>query len=106
MIEDKWLCDAKFTAVSVNCDLSGVETSSNTQDFMLDSLSQVMNRKEVNEMVFQSYQHKSAQNDGFNSTLLFAVDIEHVKTLYQLFKDHGINANYVTANMPQTREIK
>lgn len=100
MIEDKWLCDAKFTAVSVNCDLSGVETSSNTQDFMLDSLSQVMNRKEVNEMVFQSYQHKSAQNDGFNSTLLFAVDIEHVKTLYQLFKDHGINANYVTANTP------
>lgn len=100
MIEDRWLCDAKFTAVSVNCDLSTVETYGSTKDFMLDSLSKVMNRKEVNEMVLQSYKHKSAQNDGFKSTLLFAVDIQHVKTLHQLFTEHGITANYVTANTP------
>lgn len=100
MIEDEWLCDAKFTAVKVDCDLSHVETSSSTHDFMLDSLSKVMNRKEVNEIVLKSYQHKSAHNKGFKSTLLFAVDIQHVESLYHLFKEHGINANYVTANTP------
>ncbi|CDF88806.1 ZYBA0S03-02344g1_1 [Zygosaccharomyces bailii CLIB 213] len=98
MINDKWLCESKFTTVKIDMDLSAVEVSSSNEDFKLDKLSKVMNTPEVNEIVLRTYLHKSAEeNSGFKSTLLFAVDISHVHALYRLFRSHGINTECVTS---------
>ncbi|QLQ80909.1 hypothetical protein HG537_0E02640 [Torulaspora globosa] len=99
MINDKWLCEGKFTTVNIDCDLSKVEISSGTKDFKLDKLSSALNTEQLNEIVINSYLHKRAQN-GFKSTLLFAVDIKHVESLYQLFCHRGVTAGYVTSNTP------
>lgn len=99
MINDKWLCEGKFTTVNIDCDLSKVELSSSTKDFKLDKLSSALNTEQLNEVVLNSYLHKRAEN-GFKSTLLFAVDIKHVESLYQLFHDRGVPAGYVTSNTP------
>ncbi|QLL33351.1 hypothetical protein HG536_0E02620 [Torulaspora globosa] len=99
MISDKWLCEGKFTTVNIDCDLSKVELSSGTKDFKLDKLSSALNTEQLNEVVLNAYLHKRAAN-GFKSTLLFAVDIKHVESLYQLFRDRGVTAGYVTSNTP------
>lgn len=93
MIDDDWLCEGKFTTVDVNVELSNVETT--REDFKLEQLSKVMNTNEINKVVLQTYLHKKKENN-LKSALLFAVDVEHVKSLHQLFVDNGINAQYVT----------
>lgn len=98
MINDNWLCEGKFTIVKVNADLNSVERTSGTDDFKLDQLSHVMNTPEINEIVLKTYLHQNErQHGGFNSTLLFAVDIRHVNALHHLFVSHGIKAECVTS---------
>lgn len=99
MINDKWLCEGKFTTVKVDVDLSSVEVTSATDDFKLDKLSKVMNTPQVNEIVLKTYMHKSAEQvGGFKSTLLFAVDINHVHSLCTLFRSRGVSAECVTSH--------
>lgn len=98
MINDSWLCEGKFTTVQIDVDLNSVEKTSGTDDFKLDQLSRVMNIPEINELILKTYLHKSKeQPSGFKSTLLFAVDIKHVKSLHNLFVSHGIEAESVTS---------
>ena len=97
MINDKWLCEGKFTTVKINADLSKVEKSSSSQDFKIDSLSRVMNVPEVNEMILMTYLQKRKEND-IKSALLFGVDIAHVMELHKIFDSHGIKSRYVTSN--------
>lgn len=98
MINDNWLCEGKFTTVKIDADLNSVERASGTDDFKLDQLSRVMNIPEINGIVLKTYLHKSKeQPGGFNSTLLFAVDIKHAKSLHHLFVSYGIEAECVTS---------
>ncbi|GAV49054.1 hypothetical protein ZYGR_0N04590 [Zygosaccharomyces rouxii] len=98
MINDNWLCEGKFTTVKIDADLNSVERASGSDDFKLDQLSRVMNIPEINGLVLKTYLHKSKeQPGGFNSTLLFAVDIKHVKALHHLFVSYGIKAECVTS---------
>lgn len=97
MINDKWLCEGKFTTVKINADLSKVEKSSSSQDFKIDSLSRVMNVPEVNEMILTTYLQKRKESD-ITSTLLFCVDIAHVMELHKIFDTYGIKSKYVTSN--------
>lgn len=98
MINDKWLCEGKFTTVKVDVDFSKVDSTS--MDFKLDSLSQVMNTKEVTNIILKSYMAKRQENN-LRSTLLFGVDVKHVKSLHEAFLKNNINTRYVTA---QTKE--
>ncbi|AMD19765.1 HCL386Wp [Eremothecium sinecaudum] len=94
MIDEKWLCEGKFTTVDVNVDLSRViETG---DDFQPASLSRAMNTDAVNKIILKTYLHKRAMHN-LKSTLLFGVDIDHVKSLCKLFQRHGIEAQYVTS---------
>ena len=93
MIDENWLCEGKFTTVDVGVDLSKVKSVNS--DFQLEGLSKVMNTKEINEIVLNTYLHKKKLHN-LKSTLLFAVDVAHCKTLFQTFQNAGINAQYVT----------
>lgn len=98
MIDDKWLCEGKFTTIDVKVDLSDVAVVG--ADFNLDRLSGVMNTEEVNRIVLQTYLQKK-RDHNLKSTLLFGCDVRHVTSLFELFQGHGINAQIVTAKTRQ-----
>ncbi|CUS23516.1 LAQU0S10e02234g1_1 [Lachancea quebecensis] len=99
MIDDKWLCEGRFTTVSVSLDLSGVAVTGS--DFNIGGLSKVVNTKEVNKVVLQTY-FKKMDEHKLKSTLLFGCDIKHIETLHALFVKHGVNAQYVTGKTRQS----
>lgn len=93
MIDDQWLCEGKFTTVGIETDLTKVKTVGS--DFQIGGLSKAINTKETNEIVLKTYLHMRSKHK-LRSTLLFGVDVAHCKSLFELFQEKGINAQYVT----------
>lgn len=94
MIEAKWLTDVLFTTVQSTADLSKVETNGARGDFNISSLSKAVNTDEVNEITVKTWFSKASDR---KSTLVFCVDIAHVEALTAKFRDHGVDARYVTS---------
>ncbi|CEP62354.1 double-stranded DNA-dependent ATPase LALA0_S05e03774g [Lachancea lanzarotensis] len=99
MIDDKWLCEGRFTTVDVRLDLAGV--SSTAGDFNIDGLSRVVNTREINNVVLHTYLQKKEEHN-LRSTLLFGCDIKHIRDLQALFQNHNINAQFVTGKTRQS----
>ncbi|KAI4867090.1 P-loop containing nucleoside triphosphate hydrolase protein [Hypoxylon rubiginosum] len=97
MIGDKWLSDVIFTTVESTADISRVKSGSNG-DFQPGELSKVVNTKQINEVTVRSWLAKAP---GRKSTLVFCVDLAHVAGLTQAFKQHGVDARFVTGNTPK-----
>lgn len=97
MIGEKWLSDVVFTTVESTADISRVKSGSNG-DFQPGELSKVVNTKHINEVTVRSWLAKAT---GRNSTLVFCVDLAHVAGLTQTFKQHGIDARFVTGDTPK-----
>lgn len=93
MVENKELCDVKFSTISVDLDLSKVRR--NMGDYVATHLSKAVNVSEINLRIALSYKELKTKL-GFKSTLIFCVDIEHCKTLCGVFQENGVNAQYVT----------
>ncbi|SCU98515.1 LAFA_0G18426g1_1 [Lachancea sp. 'fantastica'] len=99
MIDDKWLCEGRFTTVDVRLDLK--EVSSTSGDFNIDGLSRVVNTREINNVVLHTYLQKRKEHH-LKSTLLFGCDIKHIEDMQELFQKHNINAQYVTGKTRQS----
>lgn len=95
MVQNGELADAKFSCVDIDVDLTKVATKKD--DYEITSLSEAINTDKVNLLVAMSY-IKLKEKYGFNSTLMFCVDIAHCKTLCGVLQRHGINAQYVTGD--------
>jgi ATP-dependent helicase IRC3 len=93
MIEDEWLSSMTFTTVESGADLSKVKTARG--DFQTGSLSQAVNYDEANVLVVRSWLAKA---QGRKSTLVFCVDLSHVANLTAMFRQHGIDAHYITGD--------
>ncbi|KAI8140480.1 P-loop containing nucleoside triphosphate hydrolase protein [Fennellomyces sp. T-0311] len=96
MIDKEWLCPIKVTTVQTSIDLSKVGTS--YDDFQQAQLARAVNVDHRNKIVLESWK-KFAQHDRA-CTLVFAVDMKHTLTLCNLFRSHGIPADYVTSKTP------
>lgn len=96
MIEENWLSDVVFTTVEMKADLTKV-ASGVGGDFQTGALSKVINTPETNELVVKAWSTKAA---GRKSTLIFCVDLSHVTSLTTTFRQHGIDAQYVTGDTP------
>lgn len=95
MILNKHLSDAKFTTVKLeNADMSKVKSKNG--EFVMRSLSAVMNTPTNNELVLHTFRHFQ-ENHKIKSTLLFGINIEHVTDLCALFNANGIHAESVTS---------
>lgn len=102
MIEDDWLASAIFTTVRTNVDLSRVKTSG--ADFQTGSLSKAVNNDSTNAIAVRTWLEKGGCR---NSTLVFCVDLAHVASLTAMFRQHGIDAHFVTGNThPKDRREK
>ena len=97
MIGDKWLSDVVFTTVESTADLSRVRSGPNG-DFRPGELSSAVNTDQINEITVRSWFAKAT---GRKSTLIFCVDLAHVTELTQSFRNHDIDARFVTGDTPK-----
>lgn len=94
MISENWLANAVFTTVKSGANLSKVKKDS-FGDFALGSLSEAVNTETTNNITVRAWM---ANSENRKSTLVFCVDIEHARQLTAAFRDHGVDARYVTSN--------
>lgn len=96
MIDLKWLSNVIFTTVKSNADLSRVRTGK-TGDFLAGSLSRAVNTDEINDISVGAWRSEAGTRE---STIVFCVDINHVKGLTNSFRKHGVDAQYITGDTP------
>ncbi|CAI4210553.1 unnamed protein product [Parascedosporium putredinis] len=89
MITEKWLCDVIFTTVESKADISAVRSGA-SGDFKPGDLSRAVNTDHVNEVTVRSW---LAHAQDRKSTLVFCVDLAHVASLTQKFRQHGLDAH-------------
>ncbi|KAF9172998.1 hypothetical protein BGX21_003955 [Mortierella sp. AD011] len=87
MIEDKWLCGLRVSTIQTDFDLQDVRTSGG--DFVQKDLSAKVNNPARNDIIVRSYMTYCAER---KSTVVFAVDIEHLETLAGVFRKYGYDA--------------
>ena len=92
MIDEKWLASVIFTTVRTKVDLRKVRASA-TGDFATSSLAEAVNTPDMNEVTVRTWLAKAAER---KSTIVFCVDIAHVRDLTATFTRHGVAAKYVT----------
>ncbi|KAG1589726.1 hypothetical protein G6F48_004435 [Rhizopus delemar] len=100
LIERGYLSPMKVTTVKTSVDLSHVRHSG--ADFALTQLSQAVNTSVRNEVIVSSWR-KYAAETGRQSTLAFAVDIQHTQDLCNAFRQQGIQADFITNNFKRSR---
>ncbi|PVU95726.1 hypothetical protein BB561_001643 [Smittium simulii] len=95
MIFEKWLCEIVTTTVKTKIDMS--EVKERGSDFEKKSLIKAINIEPRNKLIVDKY-IQLAQNDPSGprrSTVVFAVDINHVKNLENEFRSRGIDARKI-----------
>ena len=98
MIDDKWLANAVFTTVKSEANLSQVKKD-RFGDYALASLSKAVNTETTNDITVRAWM---ANAQDRKSTLVFCVDVEHAQQLTAAFREHGIDARYITAKTHKT----
>lgn len=98
MIGEKWLANAVFTTVKSGANLSKVRKD-NFGDFAIGSLSKAVNTTNSNNITVRAWM---ANAQDRKSTLVFCVDVEHARQLTMTFREHGVDARYLTATTPKT----
>lgn len=97
MIGEKWLSNVIFTTVQSKADISKVKKGA-SGDFQLGSLSEAVNTNATNEITVRAW---LARASARKSTLVFCVDLAHVSDLTATFREHGIDARFVTGDTPK-----
>jgi len=98
MIKEQWLCNVRFTTVKANIDLTGVTINAHGGDFSATSLAHVINTETINKLIVQTWLDRAAKNR--KSTIVFAVNVAHVRALTATFRSAGIDARYLYGGTP------
>lgn len=93
MIEGNHLAGVIFTSVRSGVDLSKVK--SRAGDFQTKELAEAVNKDETNTITVRAWLEKAGTR---KSTLVFCVDLAHVASLTATFRQHGIDARFVTSD--------
>eukprot|EP00027_Filamoeba_sp_ATCC50430_P010294 CAMPEP_0168548270 /NCGR_PEP_ID=MMETSP0413-20121227/4471_1 /TAXON_ID=136452 /ORGANISM="Filamoeba nolandi, Strain NC-AS-23-1" /LENGTH=590 /DNA_ID=CAMNT_0008578561 /DNA_START=511 /DNA_END=2280 /DNA_ORIENTATION=+ len=96
MMREHWLCKLRAFTVFSNHDLNDVAVSEG--DFSVLQLSRSVNNPSRNHMILASWQQYASDR---KSTLIFAVNVQHVMDLVQIFKAAGVDARMVYAETPK-----
>ncbi|KAH8120198.1 P-loop containing nucleoside triphosphate hydrolase protein [Phellopilus nigrolimitatus] len=97
MIKEQWLCNVRFTSVTAKLDLSQVTINTRSGEFNPTSLAHVINKQSVNDLVVQSWLDKASSR---RSTLVFCVDLNHLRDLTNTFRQAGVDARYAYSGTP------
>lgn len=96
--EERWLCEARAYHVLTNTDISDVKKSG--PDFSLSHLAGKVNTHARNSAIVSAWRQHVAKDPRY-STLVFAVDVQHVKNLTATFRQSGVEAHYVDGSTPK-----
>lgn len=97
MIGENWLSDVIFTTVKLKADLSKVKKGT-SGDFQIEGLAKAVNTDEDNKTTVGAWQDRAGER---KSTLVFCVDLAHVFDLAAMFRNHGVDARYITGTTPK-----
>lgn len=92
MIGEKWLSDVMFTTVKSKADLSHLKDGKDG-DFKTSQLSAAVNTDINNDITVKAWMDEAHDR---KSTLVFCVDVGHVRNLTATFRKYGIDAHYIT----------
>ncbi|GJJ71409.1 ATP-dependent helicase IRC3 [Entomortierella parvispora] len=95
MIDDKWLCGLKVSTIKTESNLEDVKTREG--DFAVKDLSLKVNTDARNDIIVRSYMTYCKER---KSTVVFAVDIDHLETLAKVFREYGYDARGLSSNTP------
>lgn len=105
----------RFTCVQIDISLKGLRINHTTGDYNPTSLASIINTETMNSLVVKTWLDKSgvpvprlnnctllcSRGAGDRkSTLVFCVNLSHVRNLTQTFRDAGIDARYVNSKTP------
>jgi ATP-dependent helicase IRC3 len=97
MIESGWLSNVLFTTVRlVKTDLGKVSVLG-SGDFASGELSRAVNTPRNNDALVSAWREKCSER---NSTLVFCVDVQHVRDLARTFRERGYESRFVTGSTP------
>lgn len=112
------LCNVRFTSVRANIDLKNVTINARTGDFNPTSLAHVVNTETVNDLVVRTWLDRAGTAPHVlvgtspltaiffllsatrKSTLVFCVNLAHVRDLTGAFRKHGVDARYIYSKTP------
>ena len=92
MIGEKWLASVIFTTVESKAKISKVKNGPHG-DFRTGDLSKMVNTDETNEITVRAWLARAQHR---KSTIVFCVDVAHISSLTNKFREHGIDARFVT----------
>jgi ATP-dependent helicase IRC3 len=98
MIREQWLCNVRFTTVKANIDLRNVTINTHSGDFSATSLAHVINTETLNKLVVQTWLDRAARDR--KSTIVFAVNVAHVRALTRTFQSAGVDARFLYSGTP------
>lgn len=105
LIEENHLCDFEWSQVKIGLNLQDVEVRGG--DFQIESLSKHVNTTEINIIILKTYlKLKQQYPDNMKSLLVFCVNVEHMQNLSHLFRENGINAQYVSGETKSSARDK
>ncbi|GAA5871199.1 hypothetical protein JCM1840_000140 [Sporobolomyces johnsonii] len=95
MIQGRWLSQLQFTTVRLGAalNLADVDVSSKTGEFNTASLARAVDKREVNELAVKAWIDRASDR---RSTLVFAVNISHIHSIANAFRERGIDARCVS----------
>jgi ATP-dependent helicase IRC3 len=98
---DDRLSPLRFTSIQAQIPLDTVKitgSGAGGSDFSTTSLARVINTEPINKLVVRSWLSRTQVDVEVkrSRTLIFAVNIQHVKDLTQQFREAGVDARYLT----------
>ena len=82
--------------MEVRTEVSVEDVGIQAGDFIAEELSRVINTKERNRLVVENYLELAADRKA----LVFAADLNHARSLAEMFKMQGVNAVWVSGETP------
>lgn len=96
------LSPLRFTSIQAQIPLDTVSLAGGERgsDFSTTSLARVINTKPINKLILRSWLSRTQGNEESrrSRTLIFAVNIQHVKDLCAEFREGGVDARYLTGS--------
>ncbi|KAH8110070.1 P-loop containing nucleoside triphosphate hydrolase protein [Phellopilus nigrolimitatus] len=97
MVKGGWLCDVRYTEAKTELNLDRVAINPKLRDFDSKSLAHAINNKRVNKLVVQSWLDKCSSR---RSTLVFCVNVTHLKDLTDAFQQADVDARCAHSKTP------
>lgn len=100
-IDEGWLVPIKAKRVLTDVDISSVSTRMG--DFAIGELESQVNITERNQLIYDAWKENAADRTG---TMIFCVDVQHVKDVCQTFINNGTHAEFVVGTTPREERKK